>query len=262
LWAIALVLTLVCAVYQRVTGPTYPSRVTVTVGSDTLRFRLLHSHENPGDAEISIPAPDRSLSGSYEFRRHPSDDPWVRHPLSRRGDSLVGWIPNQPASGKVIYRILLEKPGAAPVPVTADPVELRFKDYVPRIPVLWPHIVLMFIGMLCSNRAGLEALVRGPQTYRIALWAFVPIFLGGLMLGPIVQKFTFGSYWTGWPLGHDLTDNKTAVAVIFWAIAAWRVRRKPESRGWVIAAAVITLLVYAIPHSVFGTEIDYTQTPR
>jgi hypothetical protein len=262
LWIIALLMTLVSAAYQRITGPTFPTRGAVAVGSETIKFKLVRSHENPGDAEVSVPAPDMSMSGTYEFRRQPSNDPWIRRPLSRRGDSLVGWIPNQPTSGKVMYRILIGKPGVEPVPLTAEPVVLRFKDYVPRIPILWPHIALMSIGMLCSTRAGLEALVRGSQTYRIALWALAPIFFGGIVLGPIVQKLAFGSYWTGWPVGHDLTDNKTALAIIFWVITVWRLRKKPEARGWVIAAAVITLLVYAIPHSVLGSELDYTQVPQ
>jgi len=262
LWSVASVITLASAVYQRVTGPTYPLRASVTIGSETFTFRLIRSQENPRDAEISVPVPNRGISGYYEFRRQLSDDPWDRRPLARRGESLIGWIPSQPAASKVQYRIFLEKPGAAPVPVTPEPVVLRFKDYVPRIPVLWPHIALMFVGMLCSNRAGLEALVRGTQTNRLSLWAFIPMVAGGIILGPMVQKFAFGSYWTGWPFGHDMTDNKTAVAVLFWLIAVWRLQKRPEARGWAIAAAVVTLLVFAIPHSVWGSEIAYGQVPK
>jgi hypothetical protein len=262
LWVIAILITLVSAVYQRVTGPTYPLRGQVKVGPETIKFRLLRSSENPGDAEVSVTAPDPGISGSYEFRRHPSDDPWTLKALERKGDLLVGAIPSQPASGKVIYRIILSKPGIRPVSLTDDPVAMRFKGHVPRIPILYPHILLMFVGMLCSTRAGLEALARNSGTFKMVLWTMIPLFLGGIVLGPIVQKFAFGAYWTGWPVGTDLTDNKTAVAMVFWLIALWRLRNKPESRIWVIAAAVITLVVFAIPHSVLGSEIDYTQTPK
>ena len=262
LWAISVLITLASAVYQRITGPTYPLRGQVVVGSDTIRFRLLRSFENPADGEVALTVPDRTVSGTYEFRRQPSDDPWTRKPLERRGDLLVARIPSQPASGKVIYRISIGKPGSEPVALTSDPVIGRFKNYVPRIPILYPHILLMFIGMLCSTRAGLEAVTRGSRTYSIALWSVIPIFIGGIVLGPIVQKFAFGAYWTGWPVGHDLTDNKTAVAMIFWLVAVWRLRKHPETGGWVIAAALITLIVFGIPHSVLGSEFNYTSTAR
>ncbi len=56
------------------------------------------------------------------------------------------------------------------------------------------------------------------------------LVLGGFLLGPIVQKYAFGAFWTGWPFGEDLTDNKTAVAVLAWLprvtlLALWGSRR-------------------------------------
>lgn len=261
LWIAALLVTLASAAYQRMTGPTYPLRGSVAVGSEVLKFRLPRSFENPADGEISIAAPDITLAGFYEFRRHPSSDGWTRKPLERAGEKLTARIPSQPAAGKVMYRVFLGKAGADPVPLTADPVMARFKGAVPRLPVLYPHILLMFVGMLCSTRAGLEACFGGKEKYRIALISTVLMFLGGIVLGPLVQKYAFGSFWTGWPVGHDLTDNKTAVAVIIWGIALWRLRRKPETRSWVIFAAVMTLVVFGIPHSVLGSELNYAQTP-
>jgi hypothetical protein len=75
----------------------------------------------------------------------------------------------------------------------------------------------------------------------------------------MVQKFAFGAYWTGWPFGHDLTDNKTLVALLIWIVALIVQLRNKKGRAWVIAAAIILLAVYLIPHSVLGSEIDYTQ---
>jgi uncharacterized membrane protein len=77
-----------------------------------------------------------------------------------------------------------------------------------------------------------------------------------------VQKYAFGAYWTGWPFGHDLTDNKTALAFIAWLIAVIKLRKNREARGWAIAAALVLLLVYLVPHSVLGSEIDHTQMPK
>ena len=73
-----------------------------------------------------------------------------------------------------------------------------------------------------------------------------------------MQKFSFDAWWTGWPFGGDLTDNKTAVAWLAW-VAAWIAnRRGARSTGWwAVAAALITLIVFAIPHSMFGSELRY-----
>ncbi|MCK4406396.1 MAG: hypothetical protein KAV44_01845, partial [Bacteroidales bacterium] len=85
------------------------------------------------------------------------------------------------------------------------------------------------------------------------------LFIGGLILGPIVQKFAFDAFWTGWPWGHDLTDNKTIVAFIFWLIALIRLIKNKEKSGWALVASIVLLVIYLIPHSVLGSEIDYTQ---
>ena len=84
------------------------------------------------------------------------------------------------------------------------------------------------------------------------------MFFGGLIFGPVVQKFAFGAYWTGWPFGQDLTDNKTLIAFIFWVIALIRIWRNREKRGWILVAAIVLLVIFLIPHSMFGSELDYS----
>jgi hypothetical protein len=84
------------------------------------------------------------------------------------------------------------------------------------------------------------------------------MLIGGLIMGPIMQKFAFGAYWTGWPFGQDLTDNKTLVAFIFWLIAFFVLRKNRQNRFWPVLAAIITLSVFVIPHSVLGSEFDYS----
>jgi hypothetical protein len=77
-----------------------------------------------------------------------------------------------------------------------------------------------------------------------------------------VQKYAFGAYWTGWPVGTDLTDNKTAVAFLLWVLAVYKLWKDREKRGWALVAAIVLLLIYLIPHSMMGSEIDHTiQTP-
>jgi hypothetical protein len=75
-----------------------------------------------------------------------------------------------------------------------------------------------------------------------------------MILGPVVQKFAFGEFWTGIPWGFDLTDNKTLIAMVAWGIALWKGRK---SKYWIIFAAVVLLAVYLIPHSMLGSELNY-----
>jgi hypothetical protein len=84
-----------------------------------------------------------------------------------------------------------------------------------------------------------------------------------MMLGPVVQRFAFGAYWTGWPFGTDLTDNKTALMWVTWIVACLMTRwnRAPQAlrRGLVVIAALVMLAVYAVPHSVRGSQLDYSR---
>jgi hypothetical protein len=259
LWVLSFILVAAAAIYQRMTGPTYPVRGTVSLGSSELRFSLPRSSDSPADQEIRISVPDKKIAGFIELRRFRSNDPLVRQELERQGDELVGRIPHQPPAGKVAYRVYLYG-GTHPAWLTEEPAIIRFKGNVPGA-IMIPHIVLMFLAMLFSTRAGFEALFKRPQVARLALWATITLFLGGIVLGPIVQKLAFGAYWTGWPLGHDLTDDKTAVAFLLWVLALWRTRKNPEARGWALLASIALFLVYMIPHSVLGSELDYTQAP-
>ena len=118
---------------------------------------------------------------------------------------------------------------------------------------------LMLLAMIFSTRTGLEALTGRKRTLRLTIWTIIFLGIGGLILGPIMQNYAFDAYWTGWPFGHDLTDNKTAVAFIFWLIALIVLLRRRNNRAWAIIAAIVLLIVYSIPHSMLGSEIDYTK---
>ena len=109
------------------------------------------------------------------------------------------------------------------------PAITRFKGAVSAA-ILSPHIAAMFTGMLVANAAGLLALRGEKRLFRISLVVIALLSIGGLFLGPLVQKAAFGAYWTGWPFGSDLTDNKTAVAVLAWVVAAFRSRGERDAR--------------------------------
>jgi hypothetical protein len=171
---------------------------------------------------------------------------------------LVGKLPQQPSAGKLAYKVHLSR-GAEDIVLSGDdPVIIRFKDPVPRA-ILIPHIFIMFLAMLFSTRAGLEALRKDSNPRRLVCWTLGLLFVGGMILGPLVQKYAFGALWTGFPFGTDLTDNKTLIAFLGW-IAAWIAGRKGKpARGWVLGASILLLTVYLIPHSLLGSELDYSK---
>jgi hypothetical protein len=257
LWTAAFALTLVSAVWQRVSGPTYPARGDVVLGRETISLELARSHGGPGDQPVVVPVADPEVSGEVAWRRFPSHEEWRRESMRREGDALVTALPHQPPAGKLEYQVRLRR-GDQEAVFPPRPAVTRFKGEVHPV-VLIPHILAMFTGMLLANRAGLEALRRRGRPSAYAAWALALILLGGFVLGPAVQKQAFGAWWTGVPFGWDLTDNKTLVAGVAWAWAVLRSRGGRQARGAVVVAALVTLVVFAIPHSAAGSELDWSR---
>jgi len=256
-WFLAVVITLGSAVYQRMTGPTYPLRGKVVVERTKIKYKLPRNAETVRDAEVRIPAP-APLQGYLDYKRFKTEDAWTRVVLTREDGDLVGHLPKQPAAGKLAYKVSLTG-GYLATPIGDDtPVVLRFKDPVPGWLII-PHVIIMFAGMLFSTAAGLAAIDKKRNPRRFVLWTVALLFAGGFILGPLMQKFAFGVAWSGFPLGTDLTDNKTLVAFLFWVAALIAGRKGKPARPFVLAASLVTLLVYLIPHSVLGSELDYSK---
>jgi hypothetical protein len=231
----------------------------VELGGEKIKYKLIRTFGGAGDAPVEIVIADTAVKGEFTYKRFKSHDSLTTVPMMRQNGKLVAYVPHQEPAGKVQYSVTLSK-GSENVTLYDKPVVIRFKGDVPAY-IMIPHIICMFLAMVFSTRAGIEALRKGTESYKIAIWALVTLFIGGIVLGPFVQKFAFNAYWTGWPWGHDMTDNKTAVAFIGWLIAVIMLRKNKMHRGWVIAASIIMLAVYLIPHSVLGSEIDYTKKP-
>lgn len=254
-WFLAVLLTLAAGYYQRVTGPTYDKKSTVTLGTVKYDFRLPRAHGGESNAPVEIEDPTGKLSGTIWYKRYPTGEDFQNIPMERRGESLYGELPHQPPAGKLAYYLVLKTTGETMQVHRHDPVIIRFRGDVPAI-ILIPHVLLMFLAMLLSNLAGMLAVVKHPRQRIIGRWALGVLLIGGFVFGPLMQYQAFGEAWTGIPLGWDLTDNKTLVAALFWILAVMQNRNK-QRFGYTILAAVMLLLVYSIPHSVLGSEFDY-----
>jgi hypothetical protein len=263
LWFLAFVITAGSAVYQRMTGPTYELSGMVELDGREIKYDLPRTHEIGDDCLIRIETDLDSVTGVLLYKRHNTADRWAPVPMAKAEGALSGILPTQPAAGKLDYTITLTGTSGSVTIPQAEAVVIRFKGAVP-LWVLLPHVLIMFLAMLFSTRAGIEALLPKGKPRKLVIWTTGLVIAGGMILGPLVQKFAFGEYWTGFPFGTDLTDNKTLIALIAWVIALIAGRKGKSARGWIIAASIIMLAVYLVPHSLLGSELDYSQmeTPR
>jgi hypothetical protein len=254
IWIISVLITIGAAVFQRITGPTYPETYKLKSGDNYVKIHLPTSHGGNSDCEIKIFDPDSRLNGSIIYRRFPTEEPWDTAVMQRHGEHLAGYLPSQPPAGKLEYSIFIST-GKESIKLNTQPVIIRFKGNVPAL-VLIPHILLIFAAMLFSTVTGFYAVFRYPS-YRAFSWlTLILLVTGGLILGPVIQKFAFGEFWTGLPFGKDLTDNKILVAFILWFVAFFANIKK--ERPWLaVIASIVYLVINLIPHSLLGSELDY-----
>lgn len=251
IWVVGLIITLAAAKYQRATGPTHPFETTVSFGDHSYDLGLIRSGSITKDAKVVLEIDDPEVVATLNYRKYPTNDAFKSVAFTRQEENLIAFLPKQPMAGKLSYFVDIEKGGNK---VTIPQQVIRFKGDVP-YGILIPHIFFMFLTMFLSNVAGIFASFNMKQFKSVAFLAFLTLAAGGMVLGPIVQKYAFNELWAGVPFGWDLTDNKTLIVFIFWVVAIVANYKKP-SRSLTIVAAIATLIIFAIPHSMFGSELD------
>lgn len=271
LWILAFLITIGAAYYQRKTGPTHPKAESVTLADSTWQLKLIRSN-GARDARVKLPMKDPNVTAKLYYKKFKVNEDWTvvdfetktlgGHPGMKKKkktkppkEGFVAYLPQQESAGKLEYFIEVNGYGQQAFVAKESPIVIRFKGDVPA-GVLIPHIILMFLAMMIATLAGLYALLKIERYKRYTYWAFGILFIGGFIFGPWVQWYAFGDWWTGVPFGWDLTDNKTLFAFLFW-IAAVIGNRKKSRPGLVILAAIMTLVIFSIPHSLFGSELDY-----
>lgn len=256
LWFFAVIITLSAVVYQRITGPTNPKRISFIIEGESFNLRIPRSLEiEEPVVKIKESPPTGAYKLSLLWRRYLTNDSFEKVECSYSDGYYQVELPPQPPAGKIEYSLIVESKENPVAPIITEPVVLRFKGGVASS-LLIPHIILMFLAMFFSNVAGLTTPLKVNWGRFYAFVTLITLFIGGLVLGPLVQKAAFGDYWTGWPVGGDLTDTKTLFAFLVW-LFAFSFGRKKWGRYLYIVAAVVMLLVYTIPHSSLGSSYDY-----
>jgi len=257
-WFFAIIITLAAASYQRVSGPTYQKKVTYTLNQKDYKTKLPRSSNNDKDCKVDLNYIDSNFTAKLYHRPYPTNNDWVVTQFSPTEDGKISaYLPLQPAAGKLEYYIeFINKANNEAVFIAKEePIVIRFKNPVPSW-VLIPHVLIIFIAMLFSNLAGAFAFFKHSKYKYYGTLTLIFLLIGGFVLGPLMQKFAFGEYWTGFPFGFDLTDNKTLIALVAWVVAFF-LNRKEDRPMVSFFAAIVMLIVFSIPHSLFGSELNH-----
>lgn len=257
-WTISVVLTIFLVIYQRVTGPTYSYKDSFSLDGQTYKYTLPRSSDGNEHTYIQLNLNDPAVKGTLSWKRFKTNDEYSDIEMKVNNGQLEAELPKQPAAGKLQYFIKIQKGDQSVILPEKEPLVLRFRNPVSPL-VLIPHIIVIFIAMLFSTRAGLEYFNKDPRLKQYTLWTIVSLFAGGFILGPIMQYYSFGAFWTGVPFGWDLTDNKTLIAMIAWVIVYFRLNKSKNPKRLVLIGALVMFLVYLIPHSVLGSELNYNK---
>jgi hypothetical protein len=142
---------------------------------------------------------------------------------------------------------------------------LRFKGRVP-LPLISLHVGTMFLGLLLFAFASYKSwrYLKSTGGYegieKISVYGLTALFIGGFPLGFLMGYFTFGTPWTGFPVGGDVTDTKTLIVFFYWLLAVGLFRssgadpdddrKQRRYANLVIWGTVFTVIIYAIPHSI------------
>ncbi|MFH1194334.1 MAG: hypothetical protein V1720_01400 [bacterium] len=260
LWVLAFVITLGLAAYQRLTGPTHPMSGEININGEQIKYSFDRSHAGSTDHIVRLKVDPDKYAAVLCWKRFKTSDSWTEINMVEDKGELIAAMPNQPHAGKLEYFIRIYA-GFEIKTIPEQPVVIRFRGEVPTLIMIF-HIITIFAAMLLSTRTGLEIFNKEPKLKSYTIWTIVTLFVGGLILGPVVQYYAFDAFWTGWPFGHDLTDNKTFAAFIGWVIAFFMMKKSKNPKGWIIFAALLMLVVYLIPHSVLGSELDYEKIDK
>lgn len=249
-WFLAIVITLVLSVYQRMTGPTHPKSVTLELNGKSYQIKLPRSGVQH-DEIVTLKGVPSTVKAQMHYRCYPTANDYTTVDFYLKDGTWQAALPVQPVAGKLQYYITV---GGKDY-LADESVVIRFRNDVPAS-ILIPHILLMFAAMLFAVYTFLLVITRKPYSRWLKITVGT-LFIGGFILGPLVQHAAFGPWWAGFPYGTDLTDNKTLISFLFFVAALATLKWKYNK--WLVGLAVLVMIaIFSIPHSAYGSEYDYT----
>lgn len=145
-------------------------------------------------------------------------------------------------------------------------LKVRFEGK-PNTPVLIIHIALMYCALFAAflavfagfdDRPGINRSRRiGRSTLAIVIFLIVSVFV----LGPVIERQTYGTFWSGIPISTNLTDTFSLLLCLFWlgmlillkgSSLAGKSEKDlvalPAARALAIVGLIAMIIVYLIPH--------------
>jgi hypothetical protein len=244
---------------------------------------IVIEHETvPKQVGDKIPNISAKVTGAAQVNliyRIGQEGEFVQIPMSRAPNQenvFTASLPHYPKATKAWYYIeAIKTTAAGEVRVTLPddsqtdftPILLKYEGVVP-LYVIIPHVLCNFAAIFFAALTLFSAIDvrRGKRTLKEAikypLITFILMFLGFVPFGIGMNWFAFGVIWEAVPFGRDVTDNKSQIILLFWLatliLVKGTVLGKGENknlvseRGYftmVIVTMIVTIAMYAIPHS-------------
>jgi len=253
-WFAAILITFTIAIFQLIMGTANPLAVQVNTGKQLLQCELTRTYNGKTDCPIILPIGDIKVSGSILYRVYPSESKMSRIDFDREGDKLIANLPSQPPSGKLEYRVFLEREGTTIYVNEGKPVIIRFLGKVP-IYILILQSILIFLAILFSNITGIYAGL-GIKSFKWMIYLDILILLAVIfLLQPLMHKYALNQWWTCFPNSWEAGDNKLLIALMVWLVTAY-FNLKKNRRGLVVIASIISIFMFSVPHGFPGFVHD------
>ncbi len=219
------------------------------------------------EADIEVSPNVRSLQAYLIYRRLPAGSP-VTIVMERSDGHFFAEIPSQTKGTKIEYFIDARGDNdlALRIPSASKGFQLVFQAR-PQRALLTAHVVSMIISLaffISSGLLSIKAIRKRKTTPSVARAGFMGLaffIVSAIPLGMLVAYQTFGTPWSGFPVGNDITDNKSLAIIIYFTVASVLYRgslfkNDPNLDKLPIRAmpvvylvgVVITLVLFAIPH--------------
>ena len=134
-WLVAVVITLVLSIYQRMTGPTYPKKVIVELNGGSYKVKLPRSGVQHDEIILLKDIPS-DTKAQLHYRRYPTTNDYTTVDFSLKDNQLQAVLPVQPVAGKLQYYITVGGKDYA----ADEPPLIRFRNDV-SAGILIPHIL-------------------------------------------------------------------------------------------------------------------------
>lgn len=231
-------------------GSTDPLVSEINTGKQHIHCELRRAYIGNGDCPVILPVGDIMVTGYVLYDLYPTNKHPSKITLNRQGDKLVANLPHQPPSGKLEYRIFLERAGTA-IKVNEDkPVIVRFLGKVP-VYILILQSIIVLLTLLINTYTGILAGI-GINLYKQLTFLMVIILIGLVFfIQPIVHKYSLNQWWTCIPQSWELGNNKILVALIVWLITLYFNLKKARP-GLVLISSLISIFLFLIPHGFPG----------